>query len=340
MKKFYSNFKLSGLAVVTLILFGVGVVSFFSALQAGNRDWKPTPTLGGKQFWADELFFHDWHIQRNVLTGHYRLLDGEDRRYGWGSFEHCKGQLEEIRQERKLPPMRGTAVILLHGLIRSHASMQTLSDSIREKTGWTFINVEYPSTREPIAAHAAGLATILDRLEGIDQIYIVAHSMGNIVVRHYLRDCFDSPSRKIDPRINRMVMLGPPNHGSLMAKIGEQISAVALANGQPLIELGEGWAKTRKKLATPNFEFGIIAGGLDDDKGFNPLLSGDDDGTVSIKSARLAGARDFLVVPVAHSFLMNDPRVIDSTIRFLQKGYFQTETGRRPIPRTQKEATE
>ncbi|MGQ9575532.1 MAG: hypothetical protein ACUVUC_09450 [Thermoguttaceae bacterium] len=34
------------------------------------------PTLGGKQFWADELLFHQWRIQRNVLTGHCRLLVG------------------------------------------------------------------------------------------------------------------------------------------------------------------------------------------------------------------------------------------------------------------------
>ena len=27
-------------------------------------------TRGGAQFWADERFLRDWHIQRNSLTGH------------------------------------------------------------------------------------------------------------------------------------------------------------------------------------------------------------------------------------------------------------------------------
>ena len=29
-----------------------------------------SPTLGGKQVWADELLFRDLRIQRNSITGH------------------------------------------------------------------------------------------------------------------------------------------------------------------------------------------------------------------------------------------------------------------------------
>ena len=32
-------------------------------------------TLGGRQLWGDVAVFHDWRIQKNILTGHYRLLD-------------------------------------------------------------------------------------------------------------------------------------------------------------------------------------------------------------------------------------------------------------------------
>ena len=35
-------------------------------------DGVPMPTMGGIQFWGDELCFHGWRIQRNVLTGHCR----------------------------------------------------------------------------------------------------------------------------------------------------------------------------------------------------------------------------------------------------------------------------
>ena len=41
------------------------------------------PTMGGRQFWGDELFFHGWHVRRNTLTGHCRLLDKKNHRHAW-----------------------------------------------------------------------------------------------------------------------------------------------------------------------------------------------------------------------------------------------------------------
>ena len=55
------------------------------------------PTLGGKQFWADELFFHQWRIQRNVLDGHCRLLDENNLRHASGTFDECRAALEQIK---------------------------------------------------------------------------------------------------------------------------------------------------------------------------------------------------------------------------------------------------
>ncbi len=49
----------------------------------------------------------------------------------------------------------------------------------------------------------------------------------------------------------------------------------------------------------------------------------DDDGKVSVASARLEGMRDFLVVPVSHPFLMRDEAVIAQTLRYLREGGFE-----------------
>jgi hypothetical protein len=84
----------------------------------------PMKTLGGRQLWGDVRFLHGWTIQRNVFTGHFRLLDPRDVRYAWGSFDACKARLELIRRERQLPAMQGEAVILLHGIFRSSKAMQ------------------------------------------------------------------------------------------------------------------------------------------------------------------------------------------------------------------------
>ena len=102
-------------------------------------------TMGGKQFWADEMVFRGYRVQRNALTGHYRLLDPDDRRLSWGTFRHCRTRLDEIRRDRDLPAMEGKVVILLHGLFRTRGSMNALAKHLKEKGGYETLDVGYPS---------------------------------------------------------------------------------------------------------------------------------------------------------------------------------------------------
>src|SRR5687768_2620952 len=143
----------------------------------------PTSTLGGTQFWSDELILHRWRIQLSVFSGHYRLLDENDYRHAWGTFEQCKAKLDAIRREKELPPMKGTAVVTMHGLIRSREVMEGIGEFLEQEGDMTWINVSYASTRRSIDDHAASLAKIIDNLEGIEEIHFVCHSLGNLVVR-------------------------------------------------------------------------------------------------------------------------------------------------------------
>jgi len=319
--------RLAALAVCSLGLFAAGCFGFaeLSGVVTSPTGMinLETPTLGGKQFWADVRHFHGWRIQRNAVTGHYRLLDGSDRRHAWGTKGQCLAALEQVKRDRRLPPMRGRAVVVLHGLGRSRSSMTGLCEYLRRKGGYTVFNVTYPSTRAPIAEHAKTLAEIIDHLDGIEEINFVAHSLGNIVVRRYLADQTDEATgKRPDPRIRRIVMLAPPNHGSLTA-YGLAGNAVAtVVTGSPGQELGRGWDELEKHLATPACEFGIIAGGKGNDNGYNPLLPGDDDGVITVATTRLAGASDFLLVPRGHTFIMDDEKVKECTLRFLKHGSF------------------
>ena len=67
----------------------------------------------------------------------------------------------------------------------------------------------------------------------------------------------------------------------------------------------------------------MIAGARGDGRGFNPWVSGDDDGIVSVASARLDGAEAYLEVPVLHSFLPFDQRVVEAVAEYLEDGRFQ-----------------
>lgn len=292
-----------------------------------------TPTLGGRQFWADQVVFHGWRIQRNVFTGHCRLLDEKNLRRAWGSLAACEARLDEIRREQNLEPMRGTVVVVLHGLFRSRSAMSGMAEHLEQAGGLQVVNVTYPTTRGDLGEHARSLRSVVEHLDGAEKIHFVAHSLGNLVIRRYLADTTD-PARGVqpDPRIGRIVMLGPPNQGASLAKILRGAPLFNVVAGQSGVQLAADWEQVQRQLATPHGEFGIIAGGNRSDHGHNPLLVGDDDLVVRVEETKLSGASDFLVLPVLHSFMMNDADVRASTVRYLHYGYFTSPRDRHPLP--------
>ena len=307
-----------------------------------SRSSIPMPTLGGMQYWADELFFHKWRIQRNVFTGHYRLLDEKDRRHAWGTYDQCRAVLEQIKKEQNLPPMQGKAVIVLHGLGSTRQWMNSLCKYL-EENGYEVYNVSYPSTQYEIGEHARSLEHIINNLEGIEELNFVAYSMGNIVIRRYLDELrrqnpLKNPAaassnayRGRRPAFHRMVMLAPPNHEAQLATSLADNPLFKGVAGEVGQQLGREFKELENKLATPDFDFGIIAGGKNQAKGYNPLLPGDNDSVITVESTKLDGARDFIVVPAIHPLIMRNDKVQEYTLRFLQEGFFVSEAERQPL---------
>ncbi len=297
----------------------------------GNINF-PTVTGGGKQFWSDELVFHRWRIQLNVISGHYRLLDENDYRHAWGTFDQCREKLATLQREKTLPPMNGRAVLTLHGLFRSRDATEGLGQYLEEEADFTWLNVGYASTRRSIDDHAASLAKVLEHLDGIDEVHFVCHSLGNLVVRRYLGEALQpEPRWKTDPRLKRMVMLGPPNQGAHMAEIFKNNKVFGLVMGPSGKQLAGGWTEVEKRLATPQFDFGIIAGNLKTTNLYNPLVVGDDDFVVGIEETRLDGARDFMAVPLHHGQLLHDKQVREYVRTFLCEGCFISDEKRQPL---------
>lgn len=289
----------------------------------------PKPTWGGSQFWSDVYILHQWRIQQRVGEDHFRLLSPKEFSHAEGTFGQCRAKLEQIKLEQNLEPMRGRAVILLHGLAATRWTMRLLAEHLEAKGQYTVVNVEYPSTRLTMSDHAKALARVVEGLPDVEQLNFVGHSMGNIVIRHYLADVQKQYGRQ-DPRLGRVVMIAPPNHGSLAATRLSDSSAFKMILGRPGVQLGTEWPELESALITPPCEFGIIAGGTGRG-GFSPFHPGDDDGRISVETARLAGARDFVLVPMIHEFIANDPRTFDYVLSFLDNGYFVAEDQRVPI---------
>ena len=229
-------------------------------------------------------------------------------------------------RDRDLPRPAGDVVLLLHGMVRSGRCFAPLAADL-ESAGFAAIAVDYPSTRQSLRAAAAALKEITDGLlrdqDPTDpvRLHFVCHSAGGLVVRAW------GELQGDDVPVGRTVLLGVPNAGAAMADAVRGVpligSSLDLLWGTAAGEISTDPGATLASLPAPRGEFATIAGCRGTAGGFNPLIPGDDDGTVGVAEARLNGETDHLAVPgAAHSFLMTNPTVRAATVRFLRGGQF------------------
>jgi hypothetical protein len=191
-----------------------------------------------------------------------------------------------------------------------------------ERSGYLVANVDYPSRDyeiEELAPMAVGdgLAQCAAN-SGTSMVHFVTHSLGGILVRVYLAE------NTID-NLGRVVMLAPPNQGSVAVDELVQIPGFDWLNGPAGYQLGKGPESVPLSLAVPHFDFAVIAGDRSIDPITSAVLPDPDDGRVSVSDTRLEGMRDFAVVPVSHAMIMQDRQVIRLVRNYLAYGSFTPE---------------
>jgi hypothetical protein len=271
--------------------------------------------------WTDALVRHEWRLQRHADGTDWRIVDPHERTVLRGTADACRQRLAGLEQDGTIPPVRGEVLILLHGLGEDRGSMHPLAEHLRGTVDATVLTFGYASIRHDIDAHGRSLGDVIAGLPQATRISFVGHSLGNLVVRRWMA----LAPRPLLDRVHRMVMLGPPNQGSELARLAASLGLAGRVDGaaRDLVD----WRRVAPLLAVPRCEFGIIAGGRGDAAGYSQLLEGDDDAVVRVDETRLDGAGDFLVVPVHHAAMMHDPAVQRATTRFLASGRF-TATNR------------
>ena len=229
------------------------------------------------------------------------LFPSQSRKIGCDSNNDCKD----------------TPVIVLHGLVRSAAAMNKIAEALNQN-GYTVCNLQYPSRQGTISKLAINSVypEIQKCLPDAQErsLNFVTHSMGGIIVRQL--------ASSTDLKLNRVVMLSPPNQGSELVDKLKVIPFFKFINGEAGLSLGTSADSVPNSLGRVDFTTGIITG----DRSLNPfysyLIPGADDGKVAVASAKVSGMQDFLVVPHSHSFIMNSPVAIEQTIYFLDHGKF------------------
>ncbi len=263
----------------------------------------PLPTMGGKQVWADVMVYCGWRIQENIRYQRFRLLDPEDTRRAWGHWEGCRVALEEARLRHRLYPRGRHAVLLLHGLIRARSSMKPMAEALHQ-AGYEVINATYPSTKKPIEDHAQQISRLLERLEDVDTLSCVTHSLGGIVMRTLLAMDPETQHWRTRFKIGRLLMIFPPNQGALKADRWKSSALAKMVMGPSLQELTR---QAAVDIPPPRGQFFSI-------------IAGSRDTTVQPKEAILPGAEYIRVMNAEHTFGMQDPDIIKATVRYLNGG--------------------
>lgn len=218
----------------------------------------------------------------------------------------------------------GECVILLHGMGRTYHSMDKMQKALTQ-AGYHTINLDYPSRKENIeslAAHYPPMALELCRQFNPVAVHFVTHSLGGIVVRAALKK-----NRPVN--LGRVVMLSPPNGGSVVVDHLKQRWYYAWLNGPAGQQLSTAETSVPNRLGAVDYPVGIITGDRQAffDRWMVSYFEGANDGKVSVARAKVDGMADFLVVHQNHTFIMNSDYVQSETIQFLKNGFFSHTHG-------------
>jgi len=202
-------------------------------------------------------------------------------------------------------------VFLIHGMGRSPSSFAFLAHKLRKSGhrvslfGYTVRNTSLDEIAEEFVTH---VRAVLDAEPLEETSYaIVAHSLGNVVVR--------MASPRLPAGFDRFVMLAPPNQAPLLARRLRDLSVFKAMAGDAGQRLSD--PEFIESLPVPHAATLILAGDAAKQLTVLPFDGAPADGIVSVEETRLPPLRH-RVVPAWHTFIMNHPEVVGALTSFLE----------------------
>lgn len=206
-------------------------------------------------------------------------------------------------------------VVCIHGFLGAPWNMHFLAKNLSKK-GWQVTNFGYASRDDTIDAHAKKLVKELQTLAKKNPekpIHFVAHSMGCLV----LRSALNHPECPKEAKTGRMVLLTPPNQGSVWARFLQRFSWFrSFAKDKAGKELST--AKNFDHLGDlpPSLEKVLVIAG---DFGFNPFIPEKNDGTVGVSETCLNTPHEHMILSSGHKTILFSKETFAQIYHFLKK---------------------
>lgn len=201
-------------------------------------------------------------------------------------------------------------IALVHGLWNRGWSMAAMAKRLRRR-GHHVLVFSYPTRGDSLDGHADELYKFLVE-KGAEELHLVGHSMGGLVILNMLSRYDDLPA-------GRVVLMGTPVRGSAAVKRLQKLPGQKFIFGLVRENLLEGVQHTPLGRETGvicgnrAFGFGRIAGKHDEPN----------DGSVTVSETVLEGLKDRVELAVAHSEMLVSIEVIEQLEQFLLTGKFK-----------------
>ena len=200
-------------------------------------------------------------------------------------------------------------IVLVHGLWNRGWMMAAMAKRLRAR-GHQVSVFSYPTRADNLDGHADGLHGFVREKEA-EELHLVGHSMGGLVILNML-------SRYADVPPGRVVLMGTPVKGSKVVKRLARLPGQKFIFGKARDNLLQGFQvapagrETGMIRGTRSFGLGQMAG-----KQTEP-----NDGSISISETALEGLKDTVELEVAHSEMLISAEVVQQVEQFLVRGEF------------------
>ncbi|MEZ8102658.1 esterase/lipase family protein [Vibrio bivalvicida] len=202
-------------------------------------------------------------------------------------------------------------IIILHGLYMHGMVMQPLSHKLRE-FGYRTKILSYNSVAiDEQQVFSAIDSALSDAMPNI----LVGHSLGGLIIKHYLQS--RQPSENV---VSHVVTIGSPMQGASIVTRIQELGMSAILGNSPSFGLAQhegDWSFPQK--------LGCIAGTLP--LGARALLLMDSkmvsDGTVTVEETKIEGMTDHTEIKSSHTSLIYSSIVPGQVHHFVQNSCFK-----------------